>query len=430
MKLHLTGLRLLGFAPALALALLLPACGGGIDQTKAQLRLVNASSGYDALDLHIDDQRRLGAIGYGATATYVAVDPAKADSVLSRPGSATALATLTPALTKDRYFTLLAYGSEGALKTVLLDDNADAPVSGKTSLRVLNAAADAGPLDVFVTAADEALATAVPLQAGAAVGVLGSAASVNSGAWRLRVTAAGSRSDLRFDMTGVTLVSREVLTLVLTPSRGGALVNALLLVQRGGIGRHDTALARARIAAGLPAGGTVGASLAGVMLAAGVGSPALSGYTLVPAGASSLAVTVNGIPLSAPVTTLAPGGDHTLLVHGLVSAPSAVWLADDNRAPAGGTTAKLRLVHGVAALATPLALSADFLPVADGVTAGVASSYAAVTASASTLLTVTTPGAAGPLFSATDQRLDAGGVYSLFVVGGAMAPVGILRKDR
>lgn len=42
---------------ALALAAVVVACGGGEDLSKAQVRLVNASSGYAALDLVVDDQR-------------------------------------------------------------------------------------------------------------------------------------------------------------------------------------------------------------------------------------------------------------------------------------------------------------------------------------------------------------------------------------
>ena len=53
-------------ALALATALLV-ACGGGADRTKAQVRVVNASSGYTGLDLRVDNELRQGAVGYGNT---------------------------------------------------------------------------------------------------------------------------------------------------------------------------------------------------------------------------------------------------------------------------------------------------------------------------------------------------------------------------
>jgi len=45
-------------------------------------------------------------------------------------------------------------------------------------------------------------------------------------------------------------------------------------------------------------------------------------------------------------------------------------------------------------------------------------------------ISVTAAGVAQPVFSATDQRLTAGSVYSVFVVGPQGATTGILRKDR
>jgi hypothetical protein len=84
----------------------------------------------------------------------------------------------------------------------------------------------------------------------------------------------------------------------------------------------------------------------------------------------------------------------------------------------------------MAALATPLAMTADFVPVADGVAAGSASAYASVTGTSLARLSVTAAGLTAPLFVATDQTLAAGANYSVFVMGTTAAPVGILRKDR
>jgi hypothetical protein len=128
--------------------------------------------------------------------------------------------------------------------------------------------------------------------------------------------------------------------------------------------------------------------------------------------------------------TLAAGADYTLLLHGAAAAPQAGWIEDDNRLSADVGSARLRLVNGVAALAVPLSMTVDFLPVADGVAAGSASAYASLAATTTAQLSVTAAGRAAPLFSAVDQRLDAGAVYTVFVVGVPSAAVGILRKDR
>ena len=90
---------------------------------------------------------------------------------------------------------------------------------------------------------------------------------------------------------------------------------------------------------------------------------------------------------------------------------------------------RLRLVNGVADLAAPLSMTVDFVPVADGVTAGAASGYASLDATLTAQFSVTAAGLATPLFTAVDQPLVAGAVYTVFAVGAQSAAVGILRKD-
>ena len=405
--------------------------GGGTDRTKAQLRLLNASSGYAELDLLVADTRRQSAVAYGATAAYVEVAPGDAsNTAISRAGSATSLLTLSPSLNKNSSYTLLAYGRAGVLKSLLIDDNSSAPASGRSTLRLLNAAPDAGTLDVYITGADEPLASAVPVQSGVEAGVLGPLLSVSSANWRLRVTAAGNKSDLRLDLPALALASQQVATLVLTPGAGGVLVNALLSVQQSAITRLDNTQARVRVVAGVADSAAISASVGGVAVAANVGSPAAGAYTAVAAGSPNLTVLVNGQPFQTSNPTLLAGADYSLLVYGPAASPRVSWLSDDNRPPANSSTAQVRLVHGVTGLTGNLSMTVDFLPLADGVAPGAASAYGATAASTTARLAVTAAGLAAPLFSAIDQRLDANATYSVFVVGAVAAPTGILRKDR
>jgi hypothetical protein len=412
---------------ATGVAALLLACGGGPDRSKANLRLVNATSGYEKLDLLVDGSRRFSEVAVGATDRYVELDPDEADSVLTRPGSSTPLVSLTPAVKEDKHYTLLAYGSEGELKTVLLDDNADAE-SGKARLRVVNAAPGAGNVDVYVTGTDEPLSSAVALQAGAAVGTVGGYTTLNAAIWRLRITGAGDKTDLRLDVSGVALSRGQVATLVVKPSAGGLLVNALVLTQQGGITALTSTQARVRVAA--PNSGTVSASVPGTVLLSAAAAPVVGPYKSLPAGEQTVAMTVDNAPVAVPVKTLAPGTDWTLLVYLAGAAPAAAWVEDDNRLPDAATGAKLRLVHGVGGLSGALSLTANLLPVASNVAVGTASAYGAVTAGTTVLLTVNAAGTSEPVVKLVEQTLEAGGVYSLFVLPGAAPGAGVLRRDR
>jgi len=141
-------------------------------------------------------------------------------------------------------------------------------------------------------------------------------------------------------------------------------------------------------------------------------------------------VSVSGAPLPTATTTLAAGADYTLLVYGTPAAPLVSWIEDDNRLPADITQARLRLVNGVADLTTPLAMTADLVPVADSVLPGSGSAHSAVAATATAEISVTAPGVATPLFSAADQIFLPGANYTVFVLGAADAAAGTLRKDR
>jgi hypothetical protein len=416
----------------LATLFALGACGdaGTTDRTKAQVRLVNASGGYPQLDLREDGTLRQGGVSYANSAEYVGVEPIPDDLAIHVAGSPTALATLQPTLAKNKHYTLLAYGRVGALGQLLLDDNQGEPDNDRTLVRVINAAPDAGALDIYVTATSEPLAPAVPLQAAAAYGAVGSWLAVTSGRWRLRVTAVGSKTDLRLDLPDVALGSKQRLTLVLTPAASGVLVNALVLDQEGAIARRDGAQARVRAVAGVAGGAAVSAAVGGVTVMNGVGSPAVGAYELVAAGDVTPQVAVGGASFDAPATTLAAGGDYTLLVHGTGGAPLASWVLDDNRLPTTSGTARVRLINGVAAASGPLAMTIDFLPLADGVGAGLASAYASTNAAPSARIAVTAAGTGTPLFLAPEQSIVDGTVYSVFVLGAADAAAGVVRKDR
>jgi hypothetical protein len=416
---------------ALAMASMSGCGGGGPDPTKAQVRFVNASGGYAALDVWVDDKRRFSSVTYGESAAYAGIDPQNAETTVTRAESTSPLLTLTPELKKDKHYTLLAFGGEGALQTVLLDENVGEPDSGKARIRVFNAAQDAGALDIYLTGSDEPIGTAVALRAGAELGKLTDFSTVDAGdkvSWRLRVTAAGDRADLRLDLSGLKLPSKGVTTLVVAPTAGGVLVHALLLVQEEGITRLDNTQARVRAAA--PNSGVVSTAVGGVALLSGVSAPVVGPYQLVPAGLQAVTLAVDGTAVTVPEVTLAAGTDQTLLVYRQAGVPAAQWVSDDNRLPVASGQAKVRLVHGLDTAAGALALKVNYLPVGEEVTLAGASAYGSVTSTLIARITVTAAGDPAPLYDVGDLPLAAGGVYSVFVIEASAPNAGFVRRDR
>lgn len=407
-------------------------CGGGGSSSSGQasIRMVNASPGYAALDLHVDDTKQNAALTYGAVGEYKTVDAGSVVTMVTQAGGSTAVTTSGRTLAKDTSYTVVAYGPAGSLKTALLEDNLGAADSGKSKLVVFNTAVDNGSLDVYLTGADDALDDASATVSAVTGGSVASYSTVTSGTYRLRVTGAGDKNDLRLDVPAVTLGSTQVATLIVTPGSGGVLVHALLLAQAGSATVHDNTLARARVVASVAGNARVSATWGTRALMTSGASPAIGGYATVAAGTQAPQISVDGHLLAVPAQTLASGSDSTVLVWGEATAPQVALISDDNRLPSSSGYAKLRLFNAVAGMADALTLTVDFSAIGGDVVPGVAAAYSSVNAATSLRLEVTTPLQVAPLYALSDATLASRGVYTLFVLGESARITSALRKER
>lgn len=419
----------LGLMAALPMSSLV-GCGGS-SNGDASLRLVNAS-GYDALDLYIDDEVLMSSVAYGSASSYTSVSAATVTAALTSADSATYLLSQSRTLETDTQYTAVAYGWQGALKSNLIADSVDAADSGKTKLTVLNTASDAGSLDVYLTAASDDLDASTPVATGVAGGSSSSVTSVTAGTYRLRVTATEDTADLRLDVASITLASTGVVTLVLMPGPGGVLVHAMQLVQGGAVTALYNTQARVRVVGGVAGGATVSASAGGVSLLSGAPSPTIGAYKLVAAGSSvALNISVAGSSLAARTATLEAGGDYTLLVSGTSASPTVSVVEDDNRLPTSSTKYKLRLLNAMNGMDSyPLTLTVDYEAVISDLAAGAVSDAVALNSNDAATLDVSSALSSTALYSLTDTALAAQGVYTVFMFGTSAAPSGALRKER
>lgn len=416
---------------AIAIAPLLQACGGSSDSEGiGAVRLVNASAGYGALDLYSSDTLLASDVGADGAGSYVSLGAGTYTLKLKRSGSSTTVTSSDRTVLEGTAHTLLAYATGEALKTVFLTDSETAPSAGTAKLRVFNASGEAGTLDVYVTASDAALADSSATVSSLAGERFGSYSEISAGSYRIRVTGYGDKTDLRLDLDAVTLASQQITTLVLTTTPGGVLVNGLFIDQKSSVTARPNASARVRLVAGAAAGGTVAATTNGVSLSAGLRSPTVGSYLLVPAGALSGSAILDGTALALPSATLAAGSDSTLLVSSANGTGTATLIADDNRPALSTSNAKLRLVHGVGNLGGAMTLTADYSALATDTPVNGASIPASLAAGSAMRLEASSPVASGALFLDDEVTLVAGKVYTLFMLGDANAPAGVLRRDR
>lgn len=424
-------LRARAFIPAL-LCIALSACGGNDEDT--HLRLLNATSDVESLSLYTGSDRRVSDVHIDSLSNYASFEEGTFDVRLKNGADGTTLASVSESLGKDNHYVAVAWGSNGAIKLKMLPEEDAEPGSGFAHVRVFNATTDAGALDVYLTSANATLDNATANAGSVTSGSISGYGELSSGTYRLRVTAAGDKDDLRLDVPSITLGEKQRVSLVLRQGSGGVLIHALALVQQGGVTVARNTYARARLAAGVSNNGVVSVKIGDTSISKGMTSPGVGNYLLVPAGDQPLLVQVNGSTVSSATTNLTAGADYTVLASGT---DSVALLSDDNRLPSNTARAKMRLVHGLQGHES-LSLTLNAVAVASDVPYGTASAWANVltNSDSNAILEVTSPLSNTPLYTTektngtSGLNISAQGVYTVFMLGGNSEPKGILRQER
>ena len=417
---------------ALLCAPLLSGCGGNgnSDDGTGNVRVLNATHDYGAVDFYTSDSLSVSALAEGTASNYMSLAADSYSFKFKPAGTSTTAVANSMTVAKDTNYTLVAYNNGSTMSTTYFSDDASGPTSGTAAVRVFNGATSAGYLDVYVTAPDADLNNSSPTASSVAGASMTSYVEITKGTYRIRVTGYGDKTDVRLDIPSVTLSDQQVATLMLTGTTGGVLVKGLLVNQGGTVTPYKNPNARLRVVAAVSGNASVGASTTDRSLSATMVAPSVGNYVTTPAALTGLAVVVNGTSVDVSNLTLAAGKDATLLIYGDVSAPKAKLLVDDNSLPSVSSNTMLRLVNVLNGLDGTISLSADYVAVGDNVAYGDASTPAAVAASTSMRLEVTTPLRSTPLYTATDVSITAQKVYTVFVMGDVSSPVVVLRKDR
>jgi hypothetical protein len=423
---------------ALFAALALASCGGGGGGGggNAQVRLLNLSTGYSSLDLitnveaddNDEDKTQASAVALETASNYAELDPDKYTIKVKRTGSGSVLRSFTgEELVEDTVNTYVAYGEVGAFGALRLDDTQDAADAGETKLSIANLSS-AGNLDVYITAADVDLPDTTPVLSG--VGGAFLSVSVNSGTFRLRVTASGDSADVRLDVPGFTLADKGVAALIFTSTQGGTLANAIYMPQKGAPTKLTNTKSRVRAAVAVANGANASVQVGGAsVLAAAAAGVISSRYTLLDSGSQAVAVKVNGAPVTLPNVALSAGADYTLLVWSDTSGTRATLMVDDNRLPSSGQT-KLRLINGMSTLAVPLTLSVDNSPVIEGTLLGEASDAVEVSSGSDRQFDITNTTTAANILTRTGLSVQGTSVYTFFMTDNGGTAIGVLRRDR
>ena len=129
----------------------------------AQVRFVDASTDAPALDLYLNANGVAYNLSFGTVTSYVAAGPGEYHISANRANTGQALVNAKAALGATRQYTAVISNSVDNLQeNVYPDAHAPAP-AGTLAVRVLNAAASMGPVDVYLLPSGGSAAGSTPL---------------------------------------------------------------------------------------------------------------------------------------------------------------------------------------------------------------------------------------------------------------------------
>jgi hypothetical protein len=413
--------------------------GCGKSGGAADIRVLNVSVDYSSLDLYLDNgttnTATITGTTYGTLTAYKGVAASAYTVEFTNGGVQNSLKSIDENLATGTFKTYVAYGDTGSFGVLEILENQDQPASGNTNVQIIDAAPDAGAVDVYLTNPSASIANSSPTFTGVAGGAIGSGfLTIPDGTYRILVTGTGTPADVRLDsVIGITFSNLEIASIVLSGTPGGVLVNAIVIPQQGTATPINNPYARVRAVAGIPSGSNLSASMGGTALLTSSAANTVSQYSLVQAGTQTLNLTLNGGALTPSSQTLTAGADYTVLVlNGTsVAGTTTTLISDDNRLPTTATHSKISLVNAMSSLGDPVTLNVNFTPVAEAIALGNASASSQVTSGTiDTEIDTVDAATSTTLYTNTLATLTGSGVYDLFMFGSAASPIAALHTNR
>src|SRR5438067_663603 len=237
--------------------------------------------------------------------------------------------------------------------------------------------------------------------------------------------------------TGAQTFSDQTMSDIVAITKGSAqLVNVgVLKIDETGTGQvFQNLLAEFKVINATSVASPLNVAVDGTLTLSNIPYTGVSNYTITTAGSHSFTVQATATPganLLTLVNTLAPATDTSFVLVGPAGALSALALQDNNLPPPVGHS-RLRFVNAASGLPS-LDVYVNFSKQVSNLTTNSASGYIDVTAD-TTSGTVfefdfNTAGTVTAVLKVPNVTITGGRTYTVYVVGTAAAPVGVVTKD-
>ncbi len=413
-------MRKTGFWVLLAAVLMLVAgCKSGHSQNSTSLRAINAVEASESIDVLIDGDAKVTNVAFGVTSPFFDFDSGDHEVTIRGTTSQTVFFDKTITFGSGANATLLVTGNRASVSVITLsDDTTTAPPSGNFQIRAVGASADSGPVDVYLTTTAD-ISNAPASIAGAAYISPTVFTNAVGGNYFITITTSGTKDTL-FQSTPQTLASGNTYSILVMPSGGGKLVNALLLQQgQGGTGTLlSNPFGRIKAVNAIPDSTNINFKSDGNVLLSNVPFGGSSSYVSVATGQRNLSIEQSNVPgsnIAAITQQVDPAHDYTLLAANPLATAKLVAFVDDNSVPPAGF-AKIRFANALVG-STTVDVLVNFASQTQGLAYTTASSYFTLPPSLTYTISFATPGGVTVLASITNVEIDAGAIYTAYLVG-------------
>jgi hypothetical protein len=419
-------------------SLILTGCGKGSssNQGNAQLRVVNAFSQANALDVTENAKPVVSGLPFQSIAPYASVDSGTQIVTVGVTGASTALVNTTYSIGSNTNYTYVIYGPLTAVGALLLSDSFNDPGDGFFSLRFVNAAAGPGALDLYLTAPGADLSATAPAVANIIYGAGSLFLPIAKGTnFELRITPAGTK-DVVYDGVPQTFAEHSGASVVAFSKGSGKLVNVALLRNddAGSATLVDNLLTQYKMVNASLVPSALNVFVDGSLQLSNVPFTGVSTYQRTSAGAHNFSIEATTTP-GASLLTLAPtllsATDTSIVLTGTSGALNALVLQDNNLPPPAAT-ADIRFVNSSADVAA-FDVFVNFSKQISGLSANTASPYFDLSATASTGTSYefdfNLAGTTTSLLKLTSVVLTAGHTYTIYLAGPGSSLRGIVAQD-
>lgn len=352
----------------------------------AKVRMMNLLPDAVAVDLTVNGSPAFTNVGFESVTAYQEYDNRTTSFAVTLSGTSTTLTSFSFPLAGDQPYTVLVYGTTTSPQLTMVAEIGNAPSNGNIQLTIFNAAANAGGIDVYVTAPNADISTVGPNFGYVAYGGTTTSIQFLPGTYQVRIAPQGTKTII-FDSGGSALSPNVALSLIAYSRGSGTLVNAQVLQADGPVAPLNTIFARMKAFNAAPDVPQANQLIGTLAVNSNVAFATASAYTSIPQDPTTINFESSAVPgatLASLATTIGPALDVSTFIAGPLGNQQVFLLQDLNIATAAGAV-RTRFVNA-SWNSNPVNVAINGNVFATNVAYGTASGYASFNAGTGTVV--------------------------------------------